>query len=181
MSRDYLYTHVHVYASLSLARIMSFRTTRHLHEFDEDQKPATRLAILEKKGKSATLHHHQVNHHFVGTCCLFHVPCNPFLSRSLVLQGGAGYCSVLQCVAVRCSVLQCVVVCCSVLQCVTKWAIVRHCTIIKDITIWLVLAVFLTFLPILQRVAVCCSVLQSVVVCCSMLQCVAVCCSVPQT
>ena len=45
-----------------------------------------------------------------------------------MLQWGAVWCGVVQCVAVCCSVLQCVAVCSSVLQCVAVCCSVLQCT-----------------------------------------------------
>jgi len=95
-----------------------------------------------------------------------------------VLQGVAGYCSVLQCVkesligdfkvssrisvAGYCRVLQCAAGCCRVLQCVAVCQREPHRRFqsVKSYE--------------------CCRVLQGVAGCCSMSQCTAVCCSVSQ-
>ena len=44
-----------------------------------------------------------------------------------MVQHGAVFCSVMQCVAVCCSVVQCSAVCCSVVQCSAVWCSVVHC------------------------------------------------------
>jgi len=78
-------------------------------------------------------------------------------------------------------VLQCGAVWCSVLQCVAV------CNVVSDPEVHHVRgsATFcsthvLRYTYVLQCVAVCGCVLQCVAVCCSVLQCVAVCCSVLQ-
>jgi len=83
-----------------------------------------------------------------------------------VLQRGAAWCSVLQCVAAWCSVVQRGAAWCSVVQCGVLWRSVLQC-----LAAWC---------SALQCVAVCCSVVQCGAVCCSVVQCVAVYCSVLQ-
>jgi len=81
---------------------------------------------------------------------------------------------VLQCGAVWCSMLQCVVMCQS-----ASLLIYGTCVAVRCCVLYLCVAVCCS---VLQCAAVCCSVLQCVAVCCSVSvsQCVAVCCSVLQ-
>ena len=98
----------------------------------------------------------------------------------VVLQCGAGWCSVVQCVA---SVLQCSTVCCRALQICVRAADdsdIRVCVTDYISVCCSVLQCSAVFCSVLQCVAVCrnaCSVLWCVAVCCGVLQCAAVCCS----
>ena len=94
--------------------------------------------------------------------------------RWSVVQCGAVWCSVLQCVALvvldvffrlvstgvlqcmQCDVLHCIAVCCSVLQCVAVWCSVLQCFAL----IALDLLFHLVSTSVLQRIAMSCSVLQ---------------------
>jgi len=104
-----------------------------------------------------------------------------------VLQRGAMWFSVVQCVAVCCSVLQCVCITCHRFE--RDWqaqGVAGHCRFLQSVKLQCVAVCTENWTitnehKVMQGIAVCCivalslQVLRDIAVCCSVLQCVAVC------